>query len=336
MTASSISIVLATHNGAAFLGEQLESLLSQSLPPLEIVVGDDASTDDTLAILNSFASRSKVPIRVHRNLPGLGFRENFLDCCSHAKGEWIAFCDQDDVWHPQKLATCAQHFGREGVVMVTHAAHLIDAQGKTIGRFRQGIDSDATKPPLAYDPWSTFWGFSLVFKRRLLDLCSSDGRFVDYIAPRHKIAHDRWVCFLAQCVGNTVELAQPLAGYRQHGANAFGAGDKRARNIRKETVERHRHYVAATERMLDIVESMPAWAEHEFPAFDRARAYAFFSAALAQLKARSAVYEKSRGGGVVQAARNFIDGSYADVRSGRMRWRSLWRDVIYCASPGKR
>lgn len=336
MTAASISIVLATHNGAAFLARQLESLLSQTLPPIEIVVGDDASADATLDILEDFAARSEVPIKVHRNIPALGFRENFLATCAQAQGEWIAFCDQDDVWHTEKLAACARHFDESGVVMITHAADLIDAEGRIIGRFPQGIDGDALKPPLAFDPWGTFWGFSLVFRRRLLDLCDSDGRFVDYIDPRHKIAHDRWVCFLAQSVGKTVELAQPLAGYRQHGANAFGAVDRRARNIRQETVERHRHYVEATSRMLEIVRSMPMWAEVEFPAFDRGRATDFFEAALAQLRARSSVYEKDRGSGVVQAARNLVNGAYADVQSGRMRWRSLWRDIAYCASPDGR
>lgn len=334
MTAPSISVVLATHNGAPYLAQQLESLLSQTCPPLEIVVGDDASTDATLEILASYAARGSVPIRVHRNDPALGFRENFLAACTKAGGDWIAFCDQDDVWYPDKLENCAKHFDTEGVVLVAHAADLIDGAGKTIGQFPQGIFHDAVRPPLAHDPWSTFWGFSLVFKRRLLDLCGSAERFVDYIDPRHLIAHDRWICFLAQTVGKTVELAAPLAGYRQHASNAFGAGDRRVRNIRQETVARHRGYVEATRSMLRIIETMPPWAEHAFPAFDRARALAYFGAALGQLEARSAVYEKDRWRGALHASRNLMQGVYADVCSGRTRWRSLWRDVIFCASPG--
>src|SRR5690242_8630981 len=104
----SFSIAMGTYNGATYLPAQLESLLNQDLAPLELVVGDDGSTDDTLAILKNFSVRAPFPVRITSNPKQLGYGENFLQAASRCTGDWVAFCDQDDVWLPSKLARCAE------------------------------------------------------------------------------------------------------------------------------------------------------------------------------------------------------------------------------------
>ena len=97
-----ISIAMATYNGEKYIKEQLQSLSNQTSLPFELVVGDDGSTDATLDILKEFCAHAPFPVRIHQNQANLGFARNFLDTARRCKGDWIAFCDQDDVWLPDK------------------------------------------------------------------------------------------------------------------------------------------------------------------------------------------------------------------------------------------
>ena len=98
-------IVLATYNGAQFLPEQLQSFLTQERLPDELLVSDDASTDDTLAIVEGFARKAPFPVRVSVNPERLGFIQNFAKALALSDADVIFMSDQDDVWFPAKLAT---------------------------------------------------------------------------------------------------------------------------------------------------------------------------------------------------------------------------------------
>ena len=97
-----ISIALATYNGSKFLREQLDSILAQSMKNFEVIVCDDCSTDDTLKILQEYASKDS-RFKIFSNNSNLGFKKNFEHILSLCKGEFIAFCDQDDIWDPDHL-----------------------------------------------------------------------------------------------------------------------------------------------------------------------------------------------------------------------------------------
>ena len=99
-----ISVVLCTYNGARFVGEQVESILRQVPAPGELVLGDDASTDDTVALVERLAAEHGVALVVRRHETALGVRGNFADALQHASGDLIALSDQDDIWHDGKLA----------------------------------------------------------------------------------------------------------------------------------------------------------------------------------------------------------------------------------------
>ncbi|HEX8362149.1 MAG TPA: glycosyltransferase [Longimicrobium sp.] len=93
---STISVVIPSYNRAPLITATVESILAQTLPPTEVIVVDDGSSDDTAAVC------ARLPVRyvpqANTGLPGArnrGIRE--------ARGEWIAFCDSDDLWHPRKL-----------------------------------------------------------------------------------------------------------------------------------------------------------------------------------------------------------------------------------------
>ncbi|UQY34399.1 glycosyltransferase [Pseudomonas fulva] len=92
---SFVSVCIATYNGGSFLREQLVSVLSQLPANSEVLVGDDGSTDDTVAIAEGFADPR---VRVIMNSSNLGYIRNFENLLGLAAGDYIFFCDQDDVW----------------------------------------------------------------------------------------------------------------------------------------------------------------------------------------------------------------------------------------------
>jgi glycosyltransferase involved in cell wall biosynthesis len=98
MTDALVSCIVPTYNGEAYLAEALDSILGQTYQPLEIIVADDGSTDGTLEIATGYGPRVRVIAQANAGpaaARNLGVRE--------ACGRFVAFLDQDDVWHPEKL-----------------------------------------------------------------------------------------------------------------------------------------------------------------------------------------------------------------------------------------
>jgi glycosyltransferase involved in cell wall biosynthesis len=93
-----ISVIIPTYNSGSFIRSTLESVLSQTIPPDEILVLDDGSTDNTLSILNTYTPRIKV---FQQQNKGVASARNRL--CELAQGELVAFLDHDDIWHPEYL-----------------------------------------------------------------------------------------------------------------------------------------------------------------------------------------------------------------------------------------
>ena len=142
-----ISVALAAYNGARYLEPQLESLARQIRPPWEVVAFDDGSSDGTAALLARFADRAPFPVRLRRNRRRRGYRANFVQAAAACGGDLIAFCDQDDVWEPDKLARMAEPFADPEVQLAYHDATLIDATGRPVGRL-----SPSARGPSATGP----------------------------------------------------------------------------------------------------------------------------------------------------------------------------------------
>ncbi len=105
-----VSVAMATYNGEKYIREQLDSLAAQEHVPAELVVTDDASTDETLAIIDEFSKIVPFPVYIHRNDRRVGYRANFMRAAALCRSELVAFCDQDDIWDPRKIAVCAETF----------------------------------------------------------------------------------------------------------------------------------------------------------------------------------------------------------------------------------
>ncbi len=94
-----ISICIPTYNGSAFIGEALDSAISQSYTNLEIIISDDASKDDTLKVIETYHSKTDIPIYIYHHQPN-GIGANWNNTIKYANGEYIKFLFQDDVLNP--------------------------------------------------------------------------------------------------------------------------------------------------------------------------------------------------------------------------------------------
>ena len=225
MTASGdipgVSVALATFNGARYLPEQLDSLARQTVLPMELVVSDDGSTDDTLSVITRFAQTAPFPVRLLDKRERLGFADNFLNAAEHCTGEFVAFCDQDDVWLPHKIEVARDRLVTDGSLLTMHRLELVDAALDHIGVYDQGITGDRVYEPLGIDPYYTGSGNSMMFRRELLSASPRAGR------PRQpgeerQMGHDHWLYVLAAALGRVSHMHEPLVRYRQHGANWGG------------------------------------------------------------------------------------------------------------------
>jgi glycosyltransferase involved in cell wall biosynthesis len=219
---ASFSVALATYNGERFLAAQLASLAAQSTLPDELVVCDDRSTDGTLPVLEQFRADAPFPVRIHVNAERLGFAETFLRSAADCRGEWIAFCDQDDFWLDSKLERCGRELARDDVVLVVHTSRIGDADLRPTRRSYPDIRHDHLEPPLAGDPWRAVRGMSMAFAAELIRAADPARRprshYVDGL-----MHHDEWIYVLARALGTTSHVSEPLAVYRQHATNVTGA-----------------------------------------------------------------------------------------------------------------
>ncbi len=221
-----VSVVMATYEGARFIRAQLGSLLAQTLPPAELVVADDGSSDDTVRIVTDALESAPFPVRVIVNRERKGYRRNFLEAAGLSRSPLVAFCDQDDLWHPEKLARMAEAFDRPDVLLAYHNARIVDADGAESGSLYGPRGAQVRNESLRTDPWSFSLGFTQIFRSELLQFAPLHARSRDFLFPDERLAHDQWFFFLASALGETCFVDKVLADYRQHETNVFSAVDR--------------------------------------------------------------------------------------------------------------
>ncbi|WP_435073280.1 glycosyltransferase family 2 protein [Halorubrum sp. HHNYT27] len=127
------SIILPTYNGVDFVGDALESIQGQTFEDYELVVSDDASSDDTCAVVENHPVSPEIFLKNEENV---GIGRNTNRAVSRARGKYIAFLDQDDRWLPNKLATHAETHDRESAVMAYSDYRVVSNDGSSIDTWR--------------------------------------------------------------------------------------------------------------------------------------------------------------------------------------------------------
>ncbi len=212
-----ISIALGTYNGEKYLRQQLESLDVQTLKADEVVVCDDNSSDNTIAILNEY--KDKLNIKLTVNKTNLGVTKNFEQAISLCSGDIIFLCDQDDVWDKNKIKIMAEKMQDEKIGFCCCDGIITDENLKQTADYTLWNTSGLSKIDLnkfsAYNLINNycFTGMATAFKSSLKK----------YVLPVSKNAvHDEWLAFIAVCVSKVAFVEQKLVFYRQHNSQQIG------------------------------------------------------------------------------------------------------------------
>ena len=211
-----LSVALATYNGGRHLREQLDSIARQTLLPTELVVSDDGSSDDTLAIARRFAADAPFPVVVVTG-ERLGFTKNFVRAITRCTGDLVALCDQDDVWSAHKLAVATVPFADAAVTTVTHRVQVVDHDLKPTSLVMPEGSYHGNYTLFTIDPWFSPNGMQMLFRRAAVaPWLSGDAPLSAYgfgTAP-----FDEWIFYLGTLTGTAVLLDDLLGVWRRHAA----------------------------------------------------------------------------------------------------------------------
>lgn len=215
-----VAVVVATYNGATFLLAQLESIVQQTHKPAQIIIIDDASSDDTVSIAHAFAA-AHPEVMVVQNEIRLGYIKNFEKGMLLANTTYVALSDQDDIWVPHKLEKLLAAIGDQ---MLAYAdSELIDANGYLLHKKMSSIKNQlAYHTPIMYAIGAWAPGHAMLFKKELIDKA---------VPFPNLVTHDFWLGFVATCYSKVVYVNEPLVHYRQHTQNAIGADTTKNKTV---------------------------------------------------------------------------------------------------------
>jgi glycosyltransferase involved in cell wall biosynthesis len=219
-----VSIAMCTYNGETYLQQQLDSIRTQTLLPDELIICDDGSSDATLSIAGKFARTAPFQTILVRNETNLGYNRNFAQAVQRCSHELVALCDQDDIWHPHKLAHLEWRMRSDPELGgVFSDGRLIDSASRPTGRtlwqsFRFDSEEQATfANGGAVDVLlrrNVVTGMTIIFRRSLGYLLEQ--------RPPHWI-HDGWLAFLIATRSRLLACPEQLVDYRIHGNQQVGA-----------------------------------------------------------------------------------------------------------------
>lgn len=262
-----ISVALCTYNGEKFLAQQLKSIAVQTLAPCELVVRDDHSTDRTVSTIENFAKQAPFPIRLKVNEERVGSNENFARAIGDCRGDVIALSDQDDVWHPDKLAELARVLAEQpGVGLVFSDAALVDEELRPLGRT---LWDCLPFPQEKQERLRSDSAFSLLLDSNVVTGAAAAFRsnFKDLVCPipsHIPVGHDGWIALVIAAFASIEPVGKPLIDYRQHSNQQIGApGIGRRRNLAmsSEMVESRREQQGRRLHLLECLEKILARSE---------------------------------------------------------------------------
>jgi hypothetical protein len=218
-------VVMATCNGVPFLDQQLQSILSQSCPPVRVLVADDRSDDGSLDLIASWQQRSMLPIEL---LPAVGQRlgscRNFERLLAATRAPYVMPADQDDLWDHDKaerlLALMSQQerlHGAQTPLLVHADLRLIDATGTFLAAsfYRHQALDPCRDHWLQIGLQNVVTGCACLVNRACLEKAMP--------FPPEAVLHDWWLALVAARSGAIAYLPQSCVSYRQHGRNVVGA-----------------------------------------------------------------------------------------------------------------
>lgn len=215
----STSVVISVFNGSNYLVEQLDSIRNQSIAPNEVLIIDDCSTDGSFEIINNYIEHYHLSWKLFRNDNNEGFRANFRHLASMASSDLVFFCDQDDVWHYQKIEINKAIMENDSNIDLLCSDYLI-WKGKEIPESFQ-FRCNPNMASIRLDSVVPHHGKPYIWLG--CAMCARNS-FIKSISPywSEEWAHDECLWKMSQAVNSCYLARIPLILHRVHTANATG------------------------------------------------------------------------------------------------------------------
>lgn len=261
-----VSVAMATYNGATYIERQLHSIIAQSRLPDEVVISDDCSTDNTVGLVQRFIGEyNLVNWRLIVNNENIGFVGNFRRALRNIDADIVFLCDQDDLWHEDKVRNMVGVLEQESTILgLSSSFAIINVKDNTVNSrwlylksnhglvhklVRQHMKLSLKLVDVLYSNPAP--GCTSAFRRQVVE---------EYLTtPESKeLPHDWAMVLLSAKEGEYVFLNEELTLYRLHGANTIGLERRRESLIsRREAIETHCLQFHAIARLLPLNGYMP-------------------------------------------------------------------------------
>lgn len=220
-----VHIVLTTYNGEKYIREQLDSILANTVQDVTVEICDDGSTDSTLDIAREYAGRYD-QISLYQNEKNLGYTKNFLEGIKRSRSPYIMLCDQDDIWHQDKIEKTLRRMkemefqsGTDIPLMVfTDAMNFDSSSGEELGSFHKSSRLDVKRLDSAH-----------LFMENKCIGCTVmlNGAIRGYLQelPNEIRVHDWWLALICSNFGKISYIEETTLHYRQHSGNMIGGSD---------------------------------------------------------------------------------------------------------------
>ena len=209
-----VQVLLSTYNGQKYLKELMDSVLTQDYPNLEILVRDDGSSDNTLNILKKYSDLKNVQILQGENIGAIKSFFKLLQLSS-PDAEYIALCDQDDVWKKDKVSRAIsflERCSRNIPAMYCSRTTIVDEKLKTIGYSQIPKHKPCFNNALVQNIAT---GCTIVINDVARRLISKE-------FPMSVRMHDWWIYQIVSAFGEIIYDNESRILYRQHSSNIVG------------------------------------------------------------------------------------------------------------------
>lgn len=221
-----VSVVVCTYNGGLYIEEQIDSILNQTYKAIEVIIADDASTDNTFEVLQRYAHDERV--HLYRNARNVGYNVNFSNACEKAQGAYIAIADQDDIWELDKLNLLVEAIETDpDIVMVHGISARFEGHRAPHLRSLKYLNNYTGNDIRNFYLKNVISGHSMLFRRGLLE------KALPFPAA---VYYDWWLVANACVVGKILAVDKILVWHRMHATNATGAAKPKINYYKQQQV----------------------------------------------------------------------------------------------------
>lgn len=219
-----IDILLATYNGEKFVKEQIESILNQTYENFNLIISDDASTDNTLNILEEYEKKD-TRIKVFKKEKNEGLINNFEFLLKNVTSDYFMFSDQDDIWKKDKIEKSINKLKEKNSGLVYTDLEIVDEKLNV-------IYPSYWKYKQIYKKIIKYNNFEALYLNNFVTGCTilAKSKYIKDILPLPRnskfVLHDYWTALIISAKDKISYVEEPTIQYRQHKNNRVGSSRK--------------------------------------------------------------------------------------------------------------